>query len=674
MWDGVKGYWPFASQAAQPVQDGGSDLEQSPPGEMRYAESPHSGSFEMGHVDGAEAEGEDDDCGDEDGVAGDEGADEAVEADSTTSEAPKPKRQRISRSTVVYRICFCGCGALAGGRRLSKVGVTRHKQLNALGLSRSAQSKLARSLSQGDETIQCIDDPKLKDRVRALFMAPEHFQGHRDTGARKSKHSHIPTHLFDDGVFKPVKSMATPATARKSPVEKQIETISGSRSRDIRESAEVVSAYIARLELRVLGAEEEAEALKAEVASFGDLPQWKQRHSGCISPCLRFDVIKDDVRTCRTLFGFGGDFISALVRHVDNFGALSKSPRYNAENFRALLREDSVAAAAAGASSVRLSTVQAKPSGQLLGRATSIFDDVAITLFILHTDSTHDHAAWLFGIGSMTVSEIFATVITILDKFFHTEFGPMDFERARLTTPLSLAEKTGHSAPAFALDALEGRHQAPRAGILNAMLFSQYKNGTTVKYLVLVSLGGFVVYVSDAFVGSTSDNNVVIAVVPDMMKYIPRGSTIFVDKGFLLAQLIETATTYGITFRVPPRKESGVKQYEAHNTDTTAKIANVRIVVENVIGRTSGLFPYVKAVQPGVKSDLLSSSTRVCFFLTNFLPPLTSGGSVNIHARTSDEKRVARMKKPANDNPANFNVTMEAADFRDSDDDDDDDE
>ena len=147
-----------------------------------------------------------------------------------------------------------------------------------------------------------------------------------------------------------------------------------------------------------------------------------------------------------------------------------------------------------------------------------------------------------------------------------------------------------------------------------------------------------------------------------MIKYIPAGSTIFVDKGFLLAELMETANTYGITFRVPPRKEPGVKQYEAHNTDTTAQIANVRIVVENVIGRTSGIFPYVKAVQPGVKSDLLSSSTRVCFFLTNFLPPLTSGGSVNIHARTSDEIRLAKMKKSANDNPANFNVTMEATD------------
>lgn len=46
---------------------------------MRYDESPHSGSFEMGPVDGAEAEGEDDDYGDVDVYGVFEGAGDTIE-------------------------------------------------------------------------------------------------------------------------------------------------------------------------------------------------------------------------------------------------------------------------------------------------------------------------------------------------------------------------------------------------------------------------------------------------------------------------------------------------------------------------------------------------------------------------------------------------------------------
>jgi hypothetical protein len=108
----------------------------------------------------------------------------------------------------------------------------------------------------------------------------------------------------------------------------------------------------------------------------------------------------------------------------------------------------------------------------------------------LHTDATIAHTAWLFGLGASTVSSIFTTVITVLDKYFANEFSPMDYERARLITPAGLDEKLGASLPAFAIDCMEGKHLIPSSGKLNALFFSQYKNGTTLKYLILVSIGG----------------------------------------------------------------------------------------------------------------------------------------------------------------------------------------
>jgi hypothetical protein len=175
---------------------------------------------------------------------------------------------------------------------------------------------------------------------------------------------------------------------------------------------------------------------------------------------------------------------------------------------------------------------------------------------------------------------------------------------------------------------MEAAAAKPKDSVLNARFFSQYKNRTTVKYFILVNTAGFVVYVSDAYVGSSTDDDVLKKEWDNIIRIVPRGSVIFVDKGYTVAHFLERAACAGVEFRVPPRKTSGVTQFEAHQVAATAAIANTRIIVENVIGATSNLFPWIRRPHPTGLMDVISPATRVAFFLRNWKPKMTQGSTL----------------------------------------------
>jgi hypothetical protein len=181
--------------------------------------------------------------------------------------------------------------------------------------------------------------------------------------------------------------------------------------------------------------------------------------------------------------------------------------------------------------------------------------------------------------------------------------------------------------------------------------------------------------ISDPYAGSASDNDIFIAEWPRLCQFLPRGSVVFLDKGYLLAELLHLAAERQIRFEIPPRKHTNVDQFEVHNAAATAGVANVRIVVENFISQAVLHFPFVKAPHTVVEDDLAASATRVSFFLCNYFPPLTSGGTVSVKSRKKKEGQVAAMPEvddelppPA---PANANVTCWEPDVFDVSDDDD---
>jgi hypothetical protein len=98
------------------------------------------------------------------------------------SERPRPGGPRGEHS------CCCGCrGSCAGRHRLSRKGSVRHKQLNVLGFTRTAQMDFARTLSTRKGAamhLQFLDieDSSLDSSANLLHIADEHYAASAGSG------------------------------------------------------------------------------------------------------------------------------------------------------------------------------------------------------------------------------------------------------------------------------------------------------------------------------------------------------------------------------------------------------------------------------------------------------------------------------------------------------------
>jgi hypothetical protein len=371
-----------------------------------------------------------------------------------------------------------------------------------------------------------------------------------------------------------------------------------------------------------------------------------------VSPSVRFEHVEKNDTYCRALFVFSGPALRKLVDWSDMNGAWTKTPLYTATGVRRLLQDTTARATeeAAAATVLASSLLQSNSSSSSSPASSSssssspitvlspppitansgrrrLFDPYnmcAMAMFILsHASATCDFTKFIFGVASdATITSYFSTGIVILHDFLTTVcFPPMDHERAELCNPISVATKLGANQVTFAIDAEESKRRTASSGRLHACFFSDYKKSSTLKYLVIVNLAGFCVWVSDAYPGKTSDNKIIAAEWKNMLPYLPRGSIIFVDKGFLEGPLATRLTDAGLHLRIPPRKKDNSVMMETHNVVETKEIANLRIVVECFIRLASAKFPWIRAPHDMVQDDIVSLATRVAFLLCNFLRP-----------------------------------------------------
>jgi hypothetical protein len=227
----------------------------------------------------------------------------------------------------------------------------------------------------------------------------------------------------------------------------------------------------------------------------------------------------------------------------------------------------------------------------------------------------------------------------------------MDYDRALASTPKAAADKAGIDVPAEATDGMESFTQSCKDGTTHALLWSNYKRHCTYKWLVLVSLGGFVVFVSDAYVGSTSDDDMLRKEWEKLLPFLPPGSLLYADRGYHMTAILAKAAAARVSLVGPPRKVTGETQSDPSMARDTARIANLRIVVEHIIGRTSMLFPWIRRKFPLSARDIVTAAVRVAFFMVNFKPPLTSGGTVSASAVKKESARL-----PSNE----VDVTLDA--------------
>jgi hypothetical protein len=416
------------------------------------------------------------------------------------------------------------------------------------------------------------------------------------------------------------------------------------------------------------------------------IPVWIRYRRSCWSPALRLERVSDNDALCRELFGFGGSVIQELHDMINVTGAFSSLKLYSAAAFRSAvsaemitsddvvnLADDAVdntadegadaapndddddVAVSDDAASVVDNDIDTGAGTGLIPAAATLLRSVvkrlpmttavhvprksdaggrsatlnslnmlAFTLYILRTNATFAHAGWVWGMSPKSSSSVFVSVLGLLASFLVLEFAPWTAERARLNTPMSTEKQLGVTVAAFAIDSMESYAPRPSSRILNGRFFSLYKNRATYKYLILVSLMGVTLHVSEAYVGSSGDDAILMKEWPNICKYLAPGSVLLLDKGYNSKTLGPLAQSARIELQVPPRRESKKSQFAPGQVAATRAIAKQRIVVENVIGDTSALFPWIRRSHHITSMDVVSNATRVAFLLHNLKPRMTS--------------------------------------------------
>lgn len=109
-----------------------------------------------------------------------------------------------------------------------------------------------------------------------------------------------------------------------------------------------------------------------------------------------------------------------------------------------------------------------------------------------------------------------------------------------------------------------------------------YKHGHTAKYLIGTSPQRVIIFISDGYGGRTSDK----FIVEDcgFLDKIECGDVIMADRGFFIRDSLKEK---GAELQMPAFTK-GRDQLDPMEIESTRKIANVRILVERIIGQIYG--------------------------------------------------------------------------------------
>ena len=161
------------------------------------------------------------------------------------------------------------------------------------------------------------------------------------------------------------------------------------------------------------------------------------------------------------------------------------------------------------------------------------------------------------------------------------------------------------------IDPTEIRIQKPSDPNLARACWSEYKHYYTIKILIVLSPAGHIVYVSRAFPGRITDNDLVRKC--GFLDLVEKGDVYAADKGVNIGSALALR---GAILRTPPRKFTGQAQFSSDAEFETSRQANLRIHVERAI-RSVKCFRYW---QGDVQIALLrhaGRAMRVCVMLTN---------------------------------------------------------
>ena len=238
--------------------------------------------------------------------------------------------------------------------------------------------------------------------------------------------------------------------------------------------------------------------------------------------------------------------------------------------------------------------------------------------FYARCNTSMTRIASLFGVGETLVHDVvyaWANVLcTTLAKFF-----PMPTRSQMLRAyPKSVIKKFGHANICALLDATEIGVEVASMKTVNAIMYSAYKHGSTMKWLAACDPIGAV---ADPMIGAGHGGSIsdpVATAVSTILESVPFGMAVEVDKGFLIEN---ECALLGIVCIRPMKFLNGQTQQSDADTGLTQKVGKTRIVIEQCNGQMKSSTNYfdskIKVNQIGLADRIFRSG----FLLQNFKLP-----------------------------------------------------
>ncbi|XP_044761286.1 uncharacterized protein LOC123318667 [Coccinella septempunctata] len=207
----------------------------------------------------------------------------------------------------------------------------------------------------------------------------------------------------------------------------------------------------------------------------------------------------------------------------------------------------------------------------------SPFQQLLLTLMKLRLNLPFKYLSYRFSVSSSTCSDTFYKCIDILYEKFRNLVHWPERSQLRKNVPACFKENFGDRV-AIIIDCFEIFTETP-SNLLNAARFwSNYKHHQTVKFLIGITPQGVISYISEAWVGRTSDKY--LTENCGFLSFILLGDIILADRGFLIRNEVEML---GGDLYIPAFTK-GINQLHPVDLKNTGNIATVRIHVERVIG------------------------------------------------------------------------------------------
>lgn len=164
----------------------------------------------------------------------------------------------------------------------------------------------------------------------------------------------------------------------------------------------------------------------------------------------------------------------------------------------------------------------------LATKASLPLTDIFITLKKIRLNYSFAILAKDFGMSISNSSRIFAKSVMILSKFLQQLIYWPDIKNIRYHLPIPFRARYGKAVSV--IDCLEIQIEKPSNPVHQALTWSEYKKGNTIKYLISCTPDGLILFISKGYGGRASD--VIILEDSGYVEHLQPGVAAMADRGF----------------------------------------------------------------------------------------------------------------------------------------------